>query len=56
MTTLSSHPQRNSIRLQLKQNLLLQGMNQAQWAELEPLLTIADYRKGAWCRTRRGAR
>jgi len=45
MTTLSSHPQRNSIRLQLKQNLLLQGMNQAQWAELEPLLTIADCRK-----------
>jgi len=46
MTTLSSHPQRNSIRLQLKQNLLLQGMNQAQWAELEPLLAVADYRKG----------
>src|SRR5215831_11109622 len=46
MTTLSSHPQRNSIRLQLKQNLMLQGMSTAQWAELEPLLTIADYRKG----------
>src|SRR6478609_2729269 len=46
MTTLSSHPQRNSIRLQLRQNLLLQGMSQAQWTELEPLLTVADYRKG----------
>ena len=46
MTTLSTHPQRNSLRLQLRQNLALQGMTPAQWAELEPLLTIADYRKG----------
>jgi hypothetical protein len=46
MTTLASHPQRNSLRLQLRQNLLLQGMTPAQWSDLEPLLTIADYRKG----------
>ena len=46
MTAFLSHPQRNSIRLQLRQNLLLQGMSQAQWAELEPLLLVADYRKG----------
>ena len=46
MTSLTSHPQRNSIRLQLRQNLLLQGMSQAQWAELEPALTVTDYRKG----------
>jgi CRP-like cAMP-binding protein len=46
MTTLASHPQRNSIRLQLRQNEVLQGMNTAQWAELEPQLTIGDYRKG----------
>ncbi len=46
MTTLASHPQRNSLRLQLRQNLLLQGMTPAQWAELEPLLSIGDYRKG----------
>ena len=46
MTHLQTHPQRNSIRLQLRQNPLLQGMSQAQWAELEPLLTLADYRKG----------
>ena len=45
MTALASHPQRNSIRLQIRQNLLLQGMSQAQWAELEPLLLVADYRK-----------
>jgi CRP-like cAMP-binding protein len=46
MTTLASHAQRNSLRLQLRQNLVLQGMTPAQWSELEPLLTVADYRKG----------
>jgi CRP/FNR family transcriptional regulator, dissimilatory nitrate respiration regulator len=46
MTVFPSHPQRNSIRLQLRQNELLQGMSAAQWTELEPLLSIADYRKG----------
>jgi CRP-like cAMP-binding protein len=46
MTSLASHPQRNSIRLQLRQNSLLQGLTQAQWADLEPLLAVADYRKG----------
>ena len=46
MTTLSAHPQRNSLRLQLRQNALLQGLSQGQWSELEPLLAVADYRKG----------
>jgi CRP-like cAMP-binding protein len=46
MSALASHPQRNSIRLQLKQNQLLHGMTPAQWAELEPLLVIGEYRKG----------
>ena len=46
MTTLAAHPQRNSLRLQLRQNLLLQGMSNAQWSDLEPLLTLAEYRKG----------
>src|SRR5262245_29764694 len=45
MTSLAAHPQRNSIRLQMRQNLLLQGMTQAQWSDLEPLLTVKDYRK-----------
>lgn len=45
MTAFQSHPQRNSIRLQLRQNQLLQGMSAAQWAELEPQLMVADYRK-----------
>jgi CRP-like cAMP-binding protein len=46
MTTLGAHPQRNSIRLLLRQNQGLERMSAAQWAELEPLLVIADYRKG----------
>src|SRR5262245_25832262 len=46
MTNFATHPQRNSIRLQLRQNSLLRGLNNGQWSELEPLLSIADYRKG----------
>jgi CRP-like cAMP-binding protein len=46
MSALSSHPQRNSVRLLLRQNQSLASMSAAQWAELEPLLAIADYRKG----------
>ena len=46
MSALSSHPQRNSIRLLLRENQALQGMSAAQWSELEPLIAIADYRKG----------
>ena len=46
MTTLASHPQRNSLRLLLRQNESLRRLSAAQWAELEPLLAIGDYRKG----------
>jgi CRP/FNR family transcriptional regulator, dissimilatory nitrate respiration regulator len=46
MSSLSSHPQRNSLRLQLRQQPVLQGMSPAQWGELEPVLAVADYRKG----------
>src|SRR5574341_1072142 len=46
MTNLASHPQRNSIRLQLRQNPLLRGMSNVQWNDLEPVLTVADYGKG----------
>ena len=44
--TIVDHPQHNSIRLLLRQNQVLQGMSAAQWSELEPLLVLADYRKG----------
>jgi CRP-like cAMP-binding protein len=46
VSTLTSHPERNSIRLLLRQNQALARMSAAQWAELEPLLAIGDYRKG----------
>src|SRR5689334_11964329 len=46
MSALASHSQRNSIRLQLRQNSLLQGLSPSQWSELEALLAVADYRKG----------
>jgi CRP-like cAMP-binding protein len=46
MSSLANHPNRNSLRLQLRQNQVLQGISPAQWAELEPLLLVADYRKG----------
>ncbi len=46
MTSLAAHPQRNSIRLQLRQNQVLQGMSSSQWSDLEPLLVVSDYRKG----------
>jgi len=44
--TLANHPQRNSLRLQLKRNEMLRRLTAAQWSDLEPLLTIADYGKG----------
>src|SRR4029077_12402910 len=46
MTKLAAHPQRNSIRLQVRENQSLASMSTAQWVELEPLLLVADYRKG----------
>jgi len=46
MASLVTHPQRNTIRMQLRQNLLLRDMTQTQWEELEPMLSVADYRKG----------
>jgi CRP-like cAMP-binding protein len=46
MTTIAHHPQRNTIRLQLRENLLLRDLSPAQWDALEPLLVVAEYRKG----------
>ena len=46
MTTLASHPQCHTLRLQLHANLLLRDMRPEQWAALEPLLTVSEYRKG----------
>jgi len=43
---IDSHPQRSSLRLQLRRNAVLRDMSAAQWEALEPLLAIVDYRKG----------
>ena len=46
MATILTHPQRNSLRLALKQNLVLREMSQQAWDDLVPALDVADYRKG----------
>jgi CRP-like cAMP-binding protein len=47
MTALTKHPEARLIRLQLRQNLVLKEMTPAQWSELEPMLEVTDYAKGA---------
>ena len=46
MSSVLSHPERNIIRVQLAQNVVLKGMTSGQSAELEPQLIIVDYQKG----------
>ncbi len=45
MSAILNHPQRHTIRLQLKQNLVLREMPASAWDDLEPQLEIAEYRK-----------
>jgi CRP-like cAMP-binding protein len=47
MTALLNHPEARIIRLQLRQNVVLASLTRGQWQELEPLLRITDYAKGA---------
>jgi len=46
MSSIDPHPQRNTIRLQLKQNIVLKDMPPQAWDDIEPLLEIADFGKG----------
>ena len=46
MSSIDTHPQRNTIRLQLRQSMVLKDLPPAAWAELEPQLEIADFGKG----------
>lgn len=46
MTLLASHPERNIIRVQLRQNLVLKELRDSEMASLEPFLTVIDYQKG----------
>jgi CRP-like cAMP-binding protein len=46
MSSVDQHPERNVIRVQLKQNMLLKDMSEAEIVALEPLLTVVDCHKG----------
>jgi len=46
VSAIVNHPQHNTIRLQLKQNLILREMPSSAWNDLEPQLEIAECRKG----------
>ena len=45
MTILDKHPEKNLIRLQLSQNIVLQSLDQNSMAELEGSLEISDLKK-----------
>jgi CRP-like cAMP-binding protein len=45
MSSIDTHPQRNTIRLQLRQSLVLKDMPAPAWTELESQLEIADFGK-----------
>ena len=46
MTLLENHPEKNIIRVQLRQNVLLKGLSDSERAELESHLAIVDANKG----------
>lgn len=46
MSPLEKHSEKNIIRVQLTQNVVLKGMSEAEMAELEPHLTVVDCKKG----------
>ncbi len=46
MTTVENHQEKNIIRVQLKQNILLKGLSAAQSTELEAHLALVDCHKG----------
>ena len=45
---IEEHPERNVIRVQHAQNVLLRGMTAQQTVELEPQLQVVDAPKGHW--------
>ena len=47
MTSIAAHLQRNTIRVQLRQNRVLKNLDARLWDELEPKLDIVDFVKGA---------
>ncbi len=47
MPLLAIHPEAKIVRLQLRQNFVLRSMTGEEWQQLEALLDITDYAKGA---------
>ncbi len=47
MTSIAAHAQRNTIRIQLRQNRVLKQLEAKYWDELEPKLEVVDYAKGS---------
>jgi len=45
MSSIHTHPQRNTIRLQLRNCLVLKDLNASAWTDLEPRLEVADFCK-----------
>lgn len=46
MAFVDHHPEKNIIRVQLKQNIVLKKLSDSEMAELEQHLVIADFKKG----------
>jgi CRP-like cAMP-binding protein len=46
MTLVANHPEKNIIRVQLKQNIVLKELRDSEMDALEPYLTIINYQKG----------
>jgi CRP-like cAMP-binding protein len=46
MPTVDNHPEKNVIRVQLRQNVILKEMTDNELVELEPHLVIVDCQKG----------
>jgi CRP-like cAMP-binding protein len=53
MSVLENHPDKNIVRVQLRQNILLKGMSESESVELERHLDILDCHKGD-CLVRQG--
>jgi hypothetical protein len=49
MTLLANHPERNIIRVQLKQNIVLKELRDSEMAALEPYLTVVNHARKATC-------
>jgi CRP-like cAMP-binding protein len=46
MSLVINHPERNVIRVQLRQNIVLKELRDSEMAALEPYLTVENYQKG----------